>query len=313
MIQDIFPQKLHIEYIPATPGDESSILCFRARDVLVKTEEGNVCFPTYQECTSSASGRMSYIYLFRVDDMAYFLAMPGVGFHQSPEKDEGRDTDEHCDSIGSEPSDEADKAAIIPGYHYEDIQVFRNGTPRTKCFAGITAHHLYDWYRNHQYCGRCQNKFERDEKERMLHCKMCGNQLFPKICPAVIVGVTDGDHLLMTRYARSGYRLYSLVAGFIETGESAEDAVKREAMEETGLRVKNIRYYKSQPWGLTESLLMGFYADLDGNSSITVDTTELAEAKWVHRDDIQVEYDGFSLTNEMICYFRDGCVQGVRN
>jgi len=297
MIQDISPQKLHIEYEQTEPNGESQILCFDNREVLVKTEDGELCFPAYREFKDSALSHMPLIYLFCVDEKAFFLTMPEA----KPYEEETRDPAEADENRESDST----RVREIPGYHFEDIQLFRTATPRFKCFAGITGHHLYEWYRSHLFCGRCQRKLERDAKERMLFCQ-CGNQLFPKICPAVIAGVTNGDYLLMTRYARSSYKHYSLVAGFIEIGENAEDAVKREVMEEAGLRVKNIRYYKSQPWGLTESLLFGFFAELDGDPHITVDTTELAEAKWIHRDEIQVDNDGFSLTNEMICSFRDG-------
>jgi NAD+ diphosphatase len=121
----------------------------------------------------------------------------------------------------------------------------------------------------------------------------------------VIVGVTDGDRLLMTKYAGRIYKRYALVAGFAEVGETIEETVSREVLEEVGVRVKNIRYYKSQPWPFSDSLLMGFYCDLDGSDEIVLDETELSEAEWVHRKDIDVEADGISLTNEMIVHFKN--------
>ena len=93
--------------------------------------------------------------------------------------------------------------------------------------------------------------------QRMLQCPCCANMVFPKIAPAVIVGVTHGDKILMTKYAGREYKRYALIAGFTEIGETAEETVKREVMEEVGLTVKNIRYYKSQPWGFDSNLLLG--------------------------------------------------------
>ena len=123
----------------------------------------------------------------------------------------------------------------------------------------------------------------------MLYCESCHNMEFPKICPAVIIGVTDGDKILMSKYAGRTYKKYALLAGFTEIGETLEETVQREVMEEVGLKVKNIRYYKSQPWSFTDTLLMGFYCDLDGGAAITLDREELAMAEWFQRDEIPVE------------------------
>ena len=95
-----------------------------------------------------------------------------------------------------------------------------------------------------------------------------------------------------------------MIAGFTEIGENAEQTVAREVMEEVGLKVKNIRYYKSQPWAFSGSLLMGFFAELDGDDVITLDTNELSEAGWFSRDEIDLEDDHLSLTREMIMLFK---------
>lgn len=130
--------------------------------------------------------------------------------------------------------------------------------------------------------------------------------VYPRISPAVIVGVTKGDYILMSKYAGRTYTNYALIAGFSEIGESAEQTVAREVMEEVGLKVKNIRYYKSQPWAFSRSLLMGFFCDLDGSDIITLDTRELSEAAWFHREEIALEDDHLSLTREMILQFKEG-------
>ena len=147
---------------------------------------------------------------------------------------------------------------------------------------------------------------KKDEKERMLFCEACHAMEYPKICPAVIVGVTDGNRLLLTKYAGREYTKYALVAGFAEIGESIEDTVRREVMEEVGLKVKNITYYKSQPWSFTDTLLLGFYCELDGDSEITLDETELSVAQWFEREEIPVKDRSVSLTNEMILNFKYG-------
>jgi NAD+ diphosphatase len=179
----------------------------------------------------------------------------------------------------------------------------RESSSRRSAFAGITAGHLYGWYRDNAFCGRCGSRFEHSPTERAKLCPSCGNISYPRISPAVIVAVTDGDKLLLSRYAQGEYRRDSLLAGFTEIGESAESTVDREVFEETGIRVKNIRYYKSQPWGLSGSLLLGYFAELDGDPAITLDTNELSEARWVPRNEICFEDDGISLTGEMIRRF----------
>lgn len=146
----------------------------------------------------------------------------------------------------------------------------------------------------------------KDEKERMMYCDKCRNMVYPKLSPAVIVGITDGNRLLMSQYAGREFKKYALIAGFAEIGESLEDTVRREVMEEVGLHVKNIRYYKSQPWSFTDSLLMGFYCDLDGDDRITLEEDELSLAKWIEREDIPTKPSRASLTNEMIMRFKNG-------
>ena len=114
----------------------------------------------------------------------------------------------------------------------------------------------------------------------------------------------------MTKYAsnHSSYKKYALVAGYAEVGESLEDTVRREVMEEVGLQVKNIRYYKSQPWSFTDTLLVGFFCEVDGDAAITMDKNELAVAEWFDRDHLPMERAeaSISLTGEMMDAFRDG-------
>jgi NAD+ diphosphatase len=125
--------------------------------------------------------------------------------------------------------------------------------------------------------------------------------------PAVIVGVTHKNRIILSRYNGQPKNTYALVAGFIEFGESLEEGVKREVLEEVGLHVTNVRYYKSQPWPFTSSLLMGFYCDvISGDEDIVLDPEELSLAQWFEREDIPVEFNNISLTNEMIMAFKNG-------
>ena len=188
------------------------------------------------------------------------------------------------------------------------IGSFRTYGEKWLAFAGITACHLSGWYERNRLCGKCGALNKHSEKERMLECPECGAIYYPGISPAVIVGVTDGSKLLLTRYANRPVANFALIAGFCEIGETIEDTVRREVMEEAGLRVKNLRFYKSQPCGFSSSLLLGFYCDLDGSNVITLDRNELSDAEWVERSDIAATDTSISLTSEMIEAFRCGAV-----
>jgi NAD+ diphosphatase len=172
-------------------------------------------------------------------------------------------------------------------------------------FIAFSAYHLYRWYRSSRYCGCCGEKMKDSRKERAMVCPKCGNTIYPRINPAVIVGVKNEDQLLLTKY-RNGYSYNALVAGFAEFGETLEETVAREVKEETGLCVKNIRYYKSQPWGIAQDLLAGFYCEVDGDDTISMDENELRYASWVKRRDIVLQPKRYSLTNEMMERFKNG-------
>ncbi len=143
------------------------------------------------------------------------------------------------------------------------------------------------------------------DKERMVYCPKCKTIEYPKICPAVIVGILNGDKILLSTYAGRDVKSYALIAGFSEIGETIEGTVHREVMEEVGLKVKNLRFYKSQPWSFSDSLLMGFFCEVDGSDEIRIDHSELATAQWFTRDEIILEQYDISLTREMILKFKN--------
>ena len=141
--------------------------------------------------------------------------------------------------------------------------------------------------------------------------------IFPQICPCIIVGIFYEDKILVTRYNEAHKMIDngkifkptvkdSLVAGYVEIGESFEDAVKREVMEEVGLKVKNIRYYQSAPWPSSSSILQSYLADVDGDPTICFDREELGEACWKKRDEIKIFANDFSLTGKILEDFRTG-------
>ena len=155
-------------------------------------------------------------------------------------------------------------------------------------------------------CGCCGKPMVHDKHERKMICPACGNGEYPVLSPAVIVGVTNGDKLILSKYEGRNHTRYAMIAGFAEIGETIEETVHREVMEEIGVKVKNLRYYKSQPWSFSGTLLFGFYCDLDGDDTLTVDHNELSMASWFNREDIPDEGDNISLTKEMMMAFKHG-------
>ncbi len=281
MIQDIGPKQFHNEYGKEKPGSDDTVFCFRGRDILcVIGDDGEVSCPTFSELQIPED---RLLYLFKIDEHKFFMP-----------KDDIWDMEE-----------ESEQREPIRPYSYESTRILRRANPGYLCFAGMTAYHLYVWYRDNRFCGRCGNRTVIYDKERAMKCPDCGNIIYPKICPAVIVGVTNGTKIMMTRYAGRAYKGNALIAGFCEIGEAGEDTVRREVMEEVGLKVKNIRYFASQPWGFDSNLLLGYYCEVDGNDEVRFDENELSRAEWVDRSDIGQEESNLSLTATMMMYFKD--------
>lgn len=271
MIHEIYPKKLNIAHHIKTPKAEDTVMFFRGGEILAHVEDGLISYPV---CAEVDSDNVEYIYLFEIDGTEFYAGL-------------------------------SQKAIELDGYDYMRVNLAMRCAPRHLAFSASCAYHLYCWYRDNRFCGRCGEKFKYSEKERCLTCS-CGNVQYPKICPGIIVAVTSGDRILLTKYANRGAVTYALIAGFCEFGEDLETTVKREVMEEVGVKIKNLKYYKSQPWGLSSTLLMGFTAELDGDDSITLDREELAEGVWFKREDIPLTNDGISLTRELIEKFKNG-------
>lgn len=278
MIQDIAPHIYHNEYKPSAPDKDSFILTYENGRILLprQNREEAITFPRFQELEGRLDNLyVNYIYLFSIDDQRFYLIT-------------------HLDT------------ALLPDYEFQDVRVLRTAHPQHLAFAGITGHQLFQWYSNRQHCGCCGKPMVHSQKERMMECPSCGNHEYPVLCPAVIVGITNKDKIILSKYEGRNFKRYALIAGFAEIGETIEETVHREVMEEVGLKVKNLRYYKSQPWSFSGTLLFGFYCDLDGDDTLTVDHNELSMASWFNREEIPDEGDNISLTKEMMMAFKHG-------
>ena len=303
MIQDILPKKLDNAYKNRKPQENSRMLGFGDRTVYLKNE-GKIEFLTYGQLKTYYETVLKKevpesVYLFSVDKKSNFGERncqedPGI-------EDSCKEDDNQEDYFLTDIPEEVQ----IEGFAFHKMFDTRAMQPKESVLAAATAWHLYVWYRDNQFCGRCATKLVHSDKLRMMQCPECGNMVFPKIAPAVIVGLTHGDEILMTKYAGREYKRYALIAGFTEIGETAEETVAREVYEEVGLRVKNITYYKSQPWGFDSNLLMGFYCELAEDEKIRLDREELSMAEWVNYKDIPDYTEGLSLTHEMMAHFKE--------
>lgn len=141
------------------------------------------------------------------------------------------------------------------------------------------AYHISEWQRTNRFCGACGSPSYLDEREWGMRCSVCGEIVFPVIAPAVIVAVEKGGKLLMGHNANFPKGRFSVLAGFVEPGENLEEAVAREVYEESRIKVKNIRYFGSQPWPFPRSLMVGFTAEWE-SGEIEADNVEVLEARW---------------------------------
>ncbi len=290
MIQDIFPSVFYNQYEKKEPKDDSVLMFIKGNDVLFKKDGETVVYPLYGEYDTTD---VELRYLFSIDDKSYFLVFKDLY---------GAKGAKACPGYARLLRELGDK-----GFEFKNRMELRRSSDRMNAFAGAVAFQIGRWYADNRICGRCGHKLVHSEDERMMRCDACGNMIYPKICPAVIVAVIDGDKILVTKYS-VGFSHYALIAGFAESGETIEETVHREVMEEVGLRVKNLRYYKSQPWGFTDTLLMGFFCEPDNDRNIVMDEKELSYANWITRDEARkiIEDDDVSLTYEMMKLFKEG-------
>ena len=161
---------------------------------------------------------------------------------------------------------------------------------------------IVNWNNDHKYCGRCGTLTKVLEGERAKKCSKCGLINYPRISPAIIVAVVKEGKLLLAHNNQSPKELYSVVAGFVEPGETFEECVLREVREETGVAVKNIKYFGNQPWPFPNSLMIGFTAEYDGGE-IQVDGKEIGHADWYSPSEMPLTPDSISIAKKLIDWF----------
>lgn len=269
MIQEIFPHRFNNQYLANRKIHETDfIIHFNENSLLFKTEGDAFEIPQKKDFPE-ISDITEYTFLFSLDDIPYFLI-----WHEL----------------------KADK----PGFVLKEISFFRKTRQKEIAWISLVAFHLRNWYAENQFCGKCGTRTQQKPDERALICPACHTIVFPKISPAIIVAVICDDKILLARGINFPVKWYSLLAGYADIGETLEEAVIREVKEEVGLDVKNIRYYKSQPWPLSGSMMIGFIAEADETQPLSLDETEIAEAAWFSRGELPNYPPKLSIAGEMI-------------
>ena len=271
MIQDIRPHVYDNSFLHRREAreDDYVLIARDGKEMLLCKEGEEFRFPTVREC-----GREGLRFAFLEDDRAFFLGtrLPEGG-----------------------------------NFAFEKEARFRTLKPQWLAFAGITGMQLSRWYETRRFCGRCGREMRDSLDERARVCDGCGLIEYPKIMPAVIVAIVHDGKILVTKYADRPLTALALVAGYTEIGETVEETVRREVMEEVGLKVKDLTFYKSQPWSFSDSLLMGFFCRLDGeDETVVLDRHELKEAHWLRPEDLPCRAGEPSMTAEMMELFRQG-------
>ena len=282
MIHDILPHKLNNEFKICDPKPMDYLIRYDGAKTLLK-KDATYTIPRVSELLELEGKTLADFeghYLFSIDNTAFFL------------------DDSNASQTDQTPPPPA-------GYEYMVSRTFRNMSPVER-LGGATAAHLAHWESQNRFCGKCGHPMTRGEKERSVVCPKCGNVVYPRISPVVIVAVRNGDKLLMAHNIDNPNPRLFLISGFVEIGESLEQAVHREVLEEAGIKVKNIRYFGSQPWPFSDSLITGFTAELNGDDTIHMQEAELSEAMWVRREDIPEYETDVSISCCLIENFRRG-------
>lgn len=275
MIQEIFPHRFNNQYRPNNVADENDfILHFRGNALFLKTR-GNVFEIPRRKDFPEMPDQPESTFLFTLDEVPCFLIWD-------------------------------DLATDDPSFVYKEISFFRTIGQREIGWICIAGYHLMSWYSQNRFCGNCGKPTVQKPDERAIQCPACNSIVYPKISPAVIVAITSNDKILLARNSDFPDNWYSLIAGYVDVGESLEETLKREVKEEVGLDIKNIRYYKSQPWPPSGSLMVGYIAEADENQPISIDHKEIAAADWFSRGNLPKHSLNVSIAGEMIEKFESG-------
>ena len=194
------------------------------------------------------------------------------------------------------------ETSLPEGMAFEDLKQLYHVLDEDIFILAGRAIQIINWDKDHQFCGKCGTPTQKRKYENAKKCPECGHMEFPRLSPAVITAIVKDGKLLMAKHSYGLKDRYSLIAGFVEPGETIEEAVERETMEEVGLKVKNVQYFGSQPWPFPHSLMLAFTAEYE-NGEIKVDEKEIVDADWFYPDEIRRMPSKISIASELIEWF----------
>jgi len=194
------------------------------------------------------------------------------------------------------------------GYALISLRAWLGRVDPSLFYLAGRAQQIAEWHRDHRFCGRCAGEMDTREEDRAKECPDCGLLCYPRLAPSIIVLIRREEEMLLARNARWPQGMYSTLAGFVEPGESAEQTLHREVLEEVGLRVKNLRYLGSQSWPFPNSLMLGFHADY-ADGDIRCQEGEIADARWFHYSELPGVPPGTAISRWLI----DAFIEEKRN
>ncbi len=243
---------------PENPGENPILFAFRKRELLVT---GDLLMPSVEDIDAQGIEAVRTQYLGQLDER-------------------------HCYSAEL-PKD----AKAGDGFRFADLRtLFATLDPVIHALAG-RAVQIVEWDRTHQFCGACASPTELSTTDRSRSCPQCKIPTYPRLAPAMIVAVEKGDQILLARSPHFPAGVMSVLAGFVEPGESAEEAVIREVFEETAIVVKDVEYFSSQAWPFPNSLMLGFRAKYE-SGEIAIDGEEIEAADWFSADAMPTAFPG---------------------
>jgi NAD+ diphosphatase len=275
MINEIFPDILDMS-LARTGGvrGDDLVLCFRDNSILLKDTGTGYEIPVFKDLKNVPGTGPGPRFLFSLNSTGCFL-------------------------LDEQPAEEG-------RLQYRDIWVLRSFRKKALAWAGAVGHQLYTWHNNNRFCGRCGSKTVVKTEERAIECPACRNTVYPAISPAIIIAITCKDRILLAKGKHYRGNFYALIAGYSDIGESLEETIAREVKEEVGLEVKNIRYYKSQPWPFSGSLMIGYFAEADDSQPLTINEDEIETAAWFTRGSLPEHAANISISGDMIDAFENG-------
>jgi len=260
---------------PERPSERRLLIVYRERDLMVRARGTAVTLPS-----AATSGELGVA----LDGEQYLGRLAGVDCYAS-----------HVPAEIDPPAE----------HEFVGLRSLWTRLPEDEFWLAGRGYQIVEWDRTHRYCGRCGAPTENAVPERAKRCSACGLSSFPRLSPAVIVCVTRGNEILLAQGTRFPGAFYSVLAGFVEPGESLEETVAREIKEEVGIEVENIRYYGSQPWPFPHSLMIGFSADYK-SGELVLDPEEIAAADWYTRDALPELPPHLSIARTLIDAYIEG-------